>query len=117
MPSPLQVIRRRSRKSLIPIFTLITLFASAVVPVTAAEHRIRPGDDPQAALDAAMPGDKLTFLPGLHQHGLGRHAAILYVDKSVDIDAKLRGKAEQPSEDQCYALTTAALGSKESNPE
>ncbi|NBX34102.1 hypothetical protein EBR16_01855, partial [bacterium] len=40
------------------------------VSVLAAEHKIKPGDDPQAALDAAAPGDKLTFLPGLHQHGL-----------------------------------------------
>lgn len=52
----------------------------------AAEHRIKPGDDPQAILDAAAPGDKLTFLPGLHQHGLRKHRAILYVDKSVEIE-------------------------------
>jgi hypothetical protein len=103
MPSPFQVIRRRSRKSLIPIFTLMTLFASAVVPVTAAEHRIRPGDDPQAALDAAMPGDKLTFLPGLHQHGLGRHAAILYVDKSVDIEL-MAGATLKLADDVCRPM-------------
>jgi len=52
----------------------------------AAEHKIKPGDDPQAVLDAAAPGDKLTFLPGLHQHGLKKHRAILYVDKSVEIE-------------------------------
>ena len=52
----------------------------------AAEHKIKPGDDPQAVMDAAAPGDKLTFLPGLHQHGLTKHRAILYVDKSVEIE-------------------------------
>jgi hypothetical protein len=108
MPSPFQVIRRRSRKSLIPIFTLMTLFASAVVPVTAAEHRIRPGDDPQAALDAAMPGDKLTFLPGLHQHGLGRHAAILYVDKSVDIEL-MAGATLKLADDVCRPMTLGEI--------
>ena len=52
----------------------------------AAEHRIKPGEDPQAVLDAAAPGDKLAFLPGLHQHGLKKHRSILYVDKSVEIE-------------------------------
>ncbi len=52
----------------------------------AAEHKIKPGDDPQAVMDAAAPGDKLTFLPGLHQHGLKKHRSILYVDKSVEIE-------------------------------
>ena len=52
----------------------------------AAEHKIKPGEDPQAVMDAAAPGDKLTFLPGLHKHGLKKHRAILYVDKSVEIE-------------------------------
>jgi hypothetical protein len=52
----------------------------------AAEHKIKPGDDPQAVMDAAAPGDKLTFLPGLHRHGLKKHRSILYVDKSVEIE-------------------------------
>ena len=52
----------------------------------AAEHKIKPGEDPQAVMDAAAPGDKLTFLPGLHQHGLKKHRSILYVDKSVEIE-------------------------------
>jgi hypothetical protein len=86
----------------------MTLFASAVVPVTAAEHRIRPGDDPQAALDAAMPGDKLTFLPGLHQHGLGRHAAILYVDKSVDIEL-MAGATLKLADDVCRPMTLGEI--------
>ena len=37
-------------------------------------------------MDAAAPGDKLTFLPGLHQHGLKKNRSILYVDKSVEIE-------------------------------
>ncbi len=51
-----------------------------------SNHYIRPGEDPQAVLDAAKPGDKLTFLPGLHQHPLRKHQAILYVDKPIDIE-------------------------------
>jgi hypothetical protein len=54
----------------------------------AAEHLIHPGDSPQAILDRAAPGDLLVFLPGLHQHGLGKHRSILYVDKSVEIELK-----------------------------
>ncbi len=54
----------------------------------ATEHLIHPGDSPQAILDRATPGDRLVFLPGLHQHGLGKHRSILYVDKSVEIELK-----------------------------
>lgn len=54
----------------------------------AAEHLIHPGDSPQAILDRAAPGDRLVFLPGLHQHGLGKHRSVLYVDKSVEIELK-----------------------------
>lgn len=54
----------------------------------AAEHLIAPGDSPQAVMDKAKPGDRLVFLPGLHQHGLTKHRAILYVDKSVDIELR-----------------------------
>ncbi len=52
----------------------------------AAEHFIKPGESPQAALDLAAPGDKLIFLPGIHQTKPGKHRALLYVDKSVDIE-------------------------------
>ena len=62
---------------------LALLIATSLI---AAEHKIKPGDDPQAVMDAAAPGDKLTFLPGLHQHGLKKHRSILYVDKSVEIE-------------------------------
>src|ERR1700744_3133948 len=57
----------------------------------ASNHYIRPGEDPQAVLDAAKPGDTLTFLPGLHQHPLRKHRAILYVDKPIDIDLMAGG--------------------------
>jgi hypothetical protein len=60
------------------------LASQCVLP--AAEHLVRPGDSPQEILDRAAPGDRLIFLPGLHQHGLGRHRAIVYVDKSVEIE-------------------------------
>lgn len=62
------------------------IFVWVTMPLQAAEHRIAPGTSPQAILDAAAPGDKLIFLPGLHQHGLGRHRALLYVDKAVQIE-------------------------------
>jgi hypothetical protein len=70
------------------LLTIMRLFLLLLLSpsVFAAEHKIRPGDDPQAVLDAAAPGDKLTFLPGLHQHGLKKHRSILYVDKSVEIE-------------------------------
>lgn len=57
----------------------------------AAEHHIRPGEPPQPILDAAAAGDTIVFLPGLHQHGLGRHRAILSVEKPITIE--LRGSA------------------------
>lgn len=56
--------------------------------LSAEEHHVRPGDSPQAILDQAAAGDRLVFLPGLHQHGLGKHRAMLYVDKPVEIELK-----------------------------
>lgn len=70
------------------------------VSLIAAEHKIKPSEDPQAILDAAAPGDKLTFLPGLHQHGLTKHRAILYVDKSVEIEL-LAGATLKLADDFC----------------
>ena len=70
---------------------LLCLFALLFSPwkmLNAAEHLIRPGDSPQVVLDAAAVGDRLVFLPGLHQHQLGRHQSMLYVDKSVDIELR-----------------------------
>lgn len=71
--------------------TVTYIAASLVVLLSslhAAEHLIQPGDSPQVVLDAAAAGDRVVFLPGLHQHGLGRHRSILYVDKSVEIELR-----------------------------
>lgn len=54
----------------------------------AAEHLIRPGESPQIVLDRAAKGDRLVLLPGVHEHGLGKHRAMLYVDKSVEIELR-----------------------------
>lgn len=67
------------------IFLLALL---AQVSAHAAEHQLKPGDSPQAALDQAAPGDRLVFLPGLHQHRLGKYQSLLYVDKSVEIEMR-----------------------------
>ena len=56
------------------------------LPVGESIHYVRQGDNPQAALDAAQAGDKIVFLPGLHEHPLRKHQSILYVDKSIDIE-------------------------------
>lgn len=65
---------------------LLPAFFTWAFLAQAAEHRIKPGDSPQDVLDHAAPGDKLVFLPGQHQHHLGRHRAMLYVNKAVDIE-------------------------------
>ncbi len=65
------------------------IFLLALAPLLhAAEHSIKPGDNPQAVMDRAAPGDKLVFLPGLHQHGLTKNRSMLYVDKAVEIELK-----------------------------
>lgn len=65
---------------------LLSLLAGTAL--TAVEHEIHPGDDPQAVLDSAAAGDRLIFLPGLHQHGLKKHRSLLYVDKSLHIELR-----------------------------
>ena len=65
----------------------IPLLLSSVA-LQAAERLIHPGESPQSVLDAAAPGDRLVFLPGLHQHGLTKHRAMLYVDKAVEIELR-----------------------------
>lgn len=74
----------------VPIFITMLLVSPAVPPsaMVAAEHLIRPGDAPQVVLDRAATGDRLVFLPGIHQHGLGKHRSMLYVDKSVDVELR-----------------------------
>lgn len=67
---------------------VLVVFLPHLAAVSAAEHLVHPGEPPQAVLDRAAPGDRLVFLPGLHQHGLGKHRAMLYVDKSIDIELK-----------------------------
>ena len=67
--------------------TLLCLVA-AVPLLHAAEYSIQPGDDPQAIMDRATPGDRLVFLPGLHQHVPSKHRALLYVDKSIEIELR-----------------------------
>ena len=66
-------------------FATTFLFLQAL-PVVATEHRINPGDSPQAVMDKASPGDRIVFLPGLHQHSLHKHRSLLYVDKSIEIE-------------------------------
>ncbi|MCA9025526.1 MAG: hypothetical protein KDA86_09970 [Planctomycetaceae bacterium] len=51
-------------------------------------HTVQPGDDPQAVLDRAVAGDELIFASGLHQHRLGKHRSLLYVDKPITIELK-----------------------------
>ena len=62
------------------------LLLACVGLLPAAEHAIKPGDDPQAVMDRAAPGDRLVFQPGLHQRRPGRHRALLSVDKSIHIE-------------------------------
>ena len=62
--------------------------ATTVIIANAAEHLVRPGEPPQPILDAAAAGDTIVFSPGLHQHHLGRHRAILSVEKPITIDLR-----------------------------
>lgn len=78
--NPSQTMKRIPR-------TLVFLLTLAPL-VHAAEHLIEPGDSPQTVLDQAAPGDRIVFLPGLHQHGLAKHRAMLYVDKPVEIELR-----------------------------
>ncbi len=78
----------------VPVFLIRTMLSLCLAlqcaddrtGALAAEHVVSPGDPPQQILDHAAPGDRLVFLPGLHQHRLGEHRALLYVDKSVEIE-------------------------------
>ena len=71
-------------------FTIVSASALVLLTLRAEAQtqtfEVKPDDNPQKVLDTASPGSKLVFLPGLHQHPLGRHQSILYVDKSVDIE-------------------------------
>lgn len=73
----------------LPLVTCVTgIVMTMLLPITgakAAEHLVRQGEPPQPILDAAAAGDTIVFLPGLHQHGIGRHRAILSVEKPITI--------------------------------
>ena len=73
----------KSKHNLIIVSMFVLLGA-----MHAEDRLIQPGDSPQAVLDKAVPGDRLIFMPGLHQHRLGRHQSLLYVDKSVEIELR-----------------------------
>jgi hypothetical protein len=59
---------------------------AALLLLALETHEVKPGQDAQAILDRAQPGDRLLFRTGLHLHKLGKHRAMLYVDKSIDIE-------------------------------
>lgn len=69
-------------------FLVLVVGLSASVVGHAAEHLIKPGDPPQQVLDAAAAGVTVVFLPGLHEHKVGKHRSILYVEKPVHIELK-----------------------------
>lgn len=60
------------------IFALLLLAASV--------HEVRPGQNAQAIVDAAKPGDRVVFRPGLHLQKVGKHRSMVYVDKPLDIE-------------------------------
>lgn len=62
------------------------LLLSALPLLAQTVHSIAPGQNPQAIADRAAPGDRLVFLPGLHEHPLRHHRSLLYVDKALDIE-------------------------------
>ncbi len=66
--------------------TMLSLVLMLSATSFGKEHSIHPGEVPQEVIDRAAPGDRIVFLPGLHQHKLGKHQSILYVDKSVEIE-------------------------------
>ena len=70
----------------VSLILLGSVLWAQTLPVGESIHYVRLGDNPQAALDAAQAGDKIVFLPGLHEHPLRKHQSILYVDKPIDIE-------------------------------
>lgn len=89
-------------------FACLLCWCLAAACAGAAEHRIRPGDPPQAALDAAAPGDTLVFLPGLHEHPLNRHRSILFIDKPIQIELST-GATLRLADASCQPLTTGEI--------
>ena len=71
---------------------LMLFVAGCVVGVLptckAAEVLVRPGDAPQAVCDRVAAGDRVIFEPGIHEHPLARHRAIVYLDKPITIELR-----------------------------
>jgi hypothetical protein len=95
--------------------TFAALFGAAPAPGVTV-HSIRPGEDPQAALDRAAPGDRIVFLPGVHLRHLGKYRSMLYVDKSIDIElqagAVLRLPDNETKLEKAPEITTDQGGPK-----
>lgn len=89
---------------------VIVIALLPIVSAQGADHHVKPGDLPQAVLERAAPGDRLIFLPGLHQHKLGKHRSLLYVDKSVEIElqagATLKLADEETTQEKTPEITT-----------
>lgn len=98
----------------IPIVAVVslamTVSACAVCASPPPEHHVAPGDDPQAAVDRAAPGDRVVLLPGLHERPLGRHRSLIFIDKSLDLEisagATLRLAAGQTALEPDPEITT-----------
>jgi len=49
-------------------------------------HEVHPGRNAQQIVDAARPGDRIVFKPGVHEHALGVHRSMVYIGKSLDLE-------------------------------
>jgi hypothetical protein len=76
----------RIRDTIPRVVLALAVWLSVSFDADAAEHKIKPGDPPQPVLDAAAAGDTIIFLPGLHEHKLGKHRSIVYVEKPLHIE-------------------------------
>jgi len=101
---------------LVRLFLLILLSALPSASVDAEDHRIEPGESPQAVMDRAAAGDRLVFLPGLHQHAPGRHRALLYVDKSIEIELQ-EGAVLKLADDVCQLEPEGEVTTDQDGPE
>ena len=62
------------------------MIVAALLFLAASVHEVRPGQNAQSIVDAARPGDRVVFRPGLHVQKLGKHRSMVYVDKPLDIE-------------------------------
>lgn len=92
-------------KTIFSFFIVIGLLLNPRTALPGEVYLIEPGDDLQAVMDRALSGDRIVFQPGLHQHRPGKHRALLYVDKSVEIE--LREGATLRLADHSTALEAA----------